>query len=131
MSQSPNSALKHNVGQVGDAANSGGHDDVPRVHFPFSAVGTTQHNGPSSLSLVVCAALKLGSGPVVELHAFDIGLEPAGKFVFRDVGRPVTWKRHVGQVVNVNLIVQSQRVIAIAPVVTNALFTVHDQRIDL
>jgi hypothetical protein len=32
--------------------------------------------------------------------------------------------------VDMHLVVQSQRVIAVAPVVTDALFTVHDQRID-
>ena len=33
--------------------------------------------------------------------------------------------------IDLHLVVQGQRVVAVAPVVSNALFTVHDQRIDV
>ncbi len=38
---------------------------------------------------------------------------------------------HIGQVVDLHLIVQGQRVIALAPVVADALFAIDDQRIDI
>ena len=124
-------AQRRDIRKARNAADSGRHDDVSRMHLPLRAVRATQHDRPSPFSFVVGAALEFGGRPVVELHAFHIGLEPAGKFVFGNVGRPVRRKRHVRKVIDLHLVVQGQRVIAIAPVVADALFTVHDQRIDL
>ena len=63
--------------------------------------------------------------------AFDIGLEPVGELVLGDIDRPVRRERHIGQVIDLHLIVQRQRVIALAPVVADARLAVDDQRIDL
>ena len=87
-------------------------------------------DGPALSRLVVRAALEFRAGPVVELHRLHIGLEPVGELVLRDVGRPVRRKRHVGQVIDLHLVVQRQRVVALAPVVADALLAVDDQRVD-
>src|SRR5260370_39937704 len=42
-------AQRRNIRKARNTADSGGHDDVPRVHLPFRAVRTTEHNGPSPL----------------------------------------------------------------------------------
>ena len=112
---------RRDVREVRNAAHAGRHDDVPRMHLALAcrrrgAASTDQRCS----SVVVGAALEFGAGPVVELHAFDIGLEPAGELVLRDVGRPVRRERHVRQVVDLHLVVQGERVVALAPVVADA-----------
>ena len=117
-----------------------------RLGMPLTPVASTTWRGcivrlvpsaPRSTTVqrpcvfVVAAALELGAGPEVQLHALDIGLEPVGELVLGDVGRPVRRKRHVGQVIDVHLIVQRQRVVALAPVVADARFAVDDQRVDV
>ena len=52
--------------------------------------------------------------------ALGIGLEPVRELVLRDVDRQVRRERQVGQVVDVHLVVQRQRVVALAPVVADA-----------
>ena len=90
-----------------------------------------KRDGPALLFLVVAAAQEFRAGPVVELHALDVGLEPVGELVLRNVGRPVRRERHVRQVIDLHLIVQRQRVVAVAPVVADARLAVDDQRVDL
>jgi len=124
-------AQHREVRKVRNSACSGRHDDVSRTYFPLGAVRPMQHNGPSLFAFVVGPALEFRAGPIAELHAFHIGLEPAGKLIFGDIGRPVRWKRHVRKVVDLHLIVQRQRVITVAPVVTDTLLAVYDQSIDL
>ena len=97
----------------------------------LAAVGPAQHHGPALLLLVVAAALEFRRSPEVQLHAFDIGFEPVGELVLGNVGRPVRRKQHVGQVVDLHLIVQRQRVIALAPVVADPRLAVDDQGVDL
>ena len=104
---------------------------MARMHGARAAVGAAQHHRPASFGLVVAAALEFGAGPEVQLHGFDIGLEPVGELVLGDIDRPVRRERHVGQVVDLHLIVQRQRMIALAPVVADARLAVDDQRIDL
>ena len=101
------------------------------MHLALRAVDASQRNGPALLLLIVRAALELGAGPVIELHRFHVGLEPAGELVLRDVDRPVRRKRHVRQMVHVHLVVQRERVVALAPVVADARPAIDDQRIDL
>ena len=127
----PKFVKRRNVRNVRNAADAGRHHDVARAHLARRAVGAAQHDRPAAVRLVVGAALELGAGPVVELHALHIGLEPAGELVLRNVGRPVRRKRHVGQVIDLHLVVQRQRVIALAPVVADARLAIDDQRVDL
>src|SRR5262245_9017228 len=122
---------RRDIRKARNAADSGSHHDVSRTQLPLGAVPSTQHNGPSFFCFVVRAALEFRSRPVVKLHAFHVGLEPPSQFVFGNVGRPARWKRHVWKVVDVDLVVQGQRAITLAPVVTDAPFTIHDQGIDL
>jgi hypothetical protein len=100
------------------------------VHLPLRAVGAAQNDGPSLRVFVVAAAFELGARPIVQFHALHIRLEPSGEFVFGNVGRPVRWKWHVRQVVDMRLVVQNQRVIALAPVVADARSTVDDESVD-
>jgi hypothetical protein len=118
-------AQTRDVRQVRDAADAGRHDDVARAHLPRAAFAA-QQDGPALLLLVVRAALERGGGPVVELQRLDIGLEPAGELVLGNVGRPARRKRHVGQVVDVHLVVQGERMVAPAPVVADARPAVDD-----
>ena len=123
-------AQARNIRKARNPARPGGHHDVARVHLPLRAVGPTQHDRPSFRFFVVAAAFEFGGRPIVQLQALHIGLEPGGQLVLGNVGRPVRRKRHVRQMVDVHLVVQDQRVIALAPVVADARFTIHDQRID-
>ena len=93
---------------------------MTRMHDCAAAVGAAQRHVQRPSLLVVAAALELGAGPEIQLHALDIGLEPVGELVLRDVGRPGRRKRHVGQVIDLHLVVQRQRVVALAPVVADA-----------
>ena len=120
-----------NIRQARDAADAGRQHDVARMHGALAAVGAAQRHGPAAGLLVVAAALELGLGPEVQLHAVDIGFEPVGELVLRDVGRPVRRKQHVGQVIDLHLVVQRQRVVALAPVVADPRLAVDDQRVDL
>src|SRR5436190_23247627 len=109
-----------NVRKARNPAGPGGHHDVARVHLPLRAIGPAQSDGPSLRVFVVAAAFELGAGPIVQFQALYIGLEPSGEFVFGNVGWPAWWKRHVRQMVDVRMVVQDQRVIALAPVVADA-----------
>ena len=101
------------------------------MHRARRPVGAAQRDRPPPFAFVVRAARELGARPVVELHAFHIGLEPVGELVLGNVGRPVRRKRHVGQVIDLHLVVQGQRVIAVAPVVADARLAIDDQGVDL
>ncbi len=120
-----------NIGHTRNPADAGGQHDMARMHRALAAVGPAQRHGPAFFLFIIAATLELGTGPVVELHTFDIGLEPVGQFVLGNVGRPVRWKRHVGKVIDLHLVMQRQRMVAIAPVVADARLAVHDQRVDL
>jgi hypothetical protein len=98
-------AQRRNIRKARNTADSGGEDDVPRVHLSLRAVIAAEHDGPSALFFVVCAALELGGRPIVELHAFHISIEPRGNFVFGNIGRLSRRKRHVRHVVDVCLVV--------------------------
>jgi hypothetical protein len=120
-------AQPRNIRNARDAAHAGRHHDVARVHLP-RPVGETHQHRPSLRRFIVTAACEFAARPIVEFHALHIGLEPGGQLVLGDVGRPVRRERHVGQMIDVHLIVQDQRVIALAPVVADARFPVDDQR---
>src|ERR1700751_1193753 len=70
-----------NVREIRNAANACGQDDVSRVYLAFGTVSAPEHNRPPLRFLVVGAALKFGSRPEIELHAFRIGFKPTGNFV--------------------------------------------------
>ena len=123
-------AQARNVRKAWNPAGPRGHHDVARVHLPLRAVGPTQHDRPPFRCFVVAAAFEFGGRPIVQFHALDIGLEPGGQLVFGNVGRPARREGHVRQMVDVHLVVQDQCVISLAPVVADARFTVHDQRVD-
>ena len=91
---------------------------------------SVQRDGPSLRFFIVCAAQESCTGPIVQLHRLHIGFEPGGELVLRNVGRPVRRERHVGQVIDVHLIVQGERMITLAPVVPDARLAIDDQRID-
>src|SRR5439155_23873326 len=88
---------RRDVGKVRNSARPGRHDDVSRTHFPLRAVRPMQHDGPALLRFVVGPAPEFRGGPVAELHAFYIGLEPAGKLVFGNVGRQFGGKGMYGR----------------------------------
>ena len=120
-----------NLGHARNAADAGRQHDMARMHGTLAAVGAAQRHRPALFHLVIAAALELGLGPEVQLHALDVGFEPVGELVLRDVGRPVRREQHIGQVVDLHLVMQRQRMVALAPIVADALFAVDDQRIDV
>src|SRR6185503_5235984 len=89
-----------------DAAHAGCEHYVPRMELALRAVRAAHHDRPALRLIVVHAALEIGAGPVIELHAFRVGLEPVGELVLRDVDRPARRKGHVRQVIDVYLVVQ-------------------------
>jgi hypothetical protein len=97
---------------------------------PVSPSVRRNNRRPAGFGLVVGAALERCARPEVQLHALDIGIEPVGEFVLRDIDRPVRRERHVGQVIDLHLIMQRQRVVALAPVVADPGLPIDDQRID-
>src|SRR6185436_3989527 len=115
---------------IRDAAHAGRHDDVTRAQLTRRSIPFHFHL-PLLRDRVVRAALEFRAGPVVELQALDVGLEPAGELVLRDVHREARREGQVGQMVDVHLVVQRQRVIALAPVVAGARPAVDDQGVDL
>src|SRR6202040_3507818 len=78
-----------NIRHAWNAADAGGEHDMARMHGALCAVGAVQRHGPALFVLVVAAALEFGFSPEIQLHGFDIGLEPVGELVLWDVGRPV------------------------------------------
>ena len=119
-----------NLRHIRDAGNPGRHHHMARMHRPRGAVGSPQRHLPATFGRVIDTALEFGAGPEVELHGVDIGFEPVGELVFRDIDRPVRRERHIGQVIDLHLIMQRQRVVALAPVVADTGFAIDDQRID-
>ena len=81
--------------------------------------------------LVVGGADELGAGPEIDLHRAGVILEPVREHVLGNVLRPRRRKGHVGQVIDVDLVVQRQRMIALAPVVADPLPAIDDQRVDV
>ena len=127
-------ALKHvQSGQVGDdgnGADTGGEDDMTRTHHAFRSVPALKIQGPGTGRDIMVAADKRGVGPAIEFHRLDIELEPVRQHVLRDIDRPGRWKRHVGQMVDVDFVVQGQGVVTAAPVVADALVLLDQQGID-
>ena len=120
-----------NIRQIGNVADAGRHHDMARMHLAGFAVGQTQHDRPASVLLVVGAAGEFRACPKIEFHVLGIGLEPAGDLVLGNVARPVRRKRHVGEVVDMHLVVQGQGMIAAPPIVPDARFAIDDERVDI
>ena len=57
----------------------------------------------------------------VQLHRFCVTLEPASEFVLRRKYRPVRRVRQVREMISINRIMQYQVVIAISPVISDAV----------
>ena len=76
---------------------------------------------PLAGRLVVGRAGRLGVGPVVELHDLRVRLEPVGDLVLGGEHRPVVGELQVGHVVVPDRVVQAQRLVAAAPLVTGRL----------
>ena len=119
------------LGHVGNAAHAGRHHHMARPQGAAAAIGQAQGHGPTPGGIVVQPTDKFGAGPKIQFEALDIGLEPIGQLVFRDVGGPAGRKRQVGQVVDLHLVVQRECVVSAAPVVADARFAVDDQRVDI
>ena len=103
---------------------------MARVHDALAAVGAAQRDVPLPARVVIAAAGEFGAGPEIQLQGVDVRLEPVRQHVLRNVNRPGRRERHIGHMVDVHFVVQRQRVIALAPIVADALVPVDDQRID-
>ena len=96
------------VRHMGDAIGAIGQDDMPRVHYPLGPVGSAQAGGPTPLGLVIGAANEFRARPAIELHRFRVHFQPAPQHVLGDVFRPGRRKRHIGQVIDLGLVMQRQ-----------------------
>jgi hypothetical protein len=90
------------------------------------AVSLPDGDPPAPGIRVILAAFEFGARPVAQFQGFNVRLEPSCQFVLGDVGRPVRRERHERQVIDVRLIVQGQRVIALAPMVAYAPRAIDD-----
>ena len=118
------------IRRVRDAAHAGRKDEMARAHDAFRSVAPAQRDAPFGALIVIGSCDKFSVGPEIELHRLDIGFEPVGELVLRDVDGKCRRKRQIGQVVDVHFIVQRQRMIARAPVVADASMPIDDQRVD-
>ena len=84
-------------------------------------------DGPLGLLLVVAGALARRRRPVIELHDLGVGLEPVAHLVLGRVDRPVIGERQVRQMVVPDRIVQTERLVALAPGVARTLVGIDDQ----
>ena len=103
---------------------------MARAQLARRTVLVLERHRPLPALLVIASGDEGGAGPVVQLQALDVSLEPIRQLILRDIDREGRRERHVGQVVDVRLVVQRQRVIALAPVVADARMAVDNQRID-
>jgi hypothetical protein len=99
-------------------------------HDAFRPVASAQRDAPFRFLVIISACNEFMAGPEVQLHRLDIGFEPIGELVLRDVDGKRWRERQMGQVVDVHFIVQRQRMIARAPVVADAFVPIDDQRVD-
>ena len=100
------------------------------AQLAYRAVGPAQRHRPGPRALIERAADELGARPDVELHRLGVALQPAGEHVLGHERRPRRRERQVRQRVGPHLVVQGQRVVTVAPVVTNAGVALHDERVD-
>ena len=115
---------------VRHAADAGGEHDVLRVQRARRVALAAHRRLPRRAGVVIGRAFEGGAGPEVEIHALDIGFEPVGDLVLRNVIRPRHRERHVAQVIHRRLVVQLEAVVAQTPVVADALLLVDDQRVE-
>ena len=111
------------------AADAIGADDVARPHDALGAVAALQRGHPVAGRFIPFGIGEFGIGPAVDLHRVGIELEPVPQHVLGDVGRPGRRERHVGQVVDVDGVVQRQGMVAPPPAVADARPLLHHQRV--
>ena len=104
--------------------------DVARVHDPLAAVSQLERRVPAPGPVVPLTLRELRAGPVVDLHGLRIDLEPHPQHVLRNVVRPRRRERHVGQVVDLDRVMQCQRVVAVAPTVADPRPLLDDERVN-
>ena len=100
------------------------------LHDALAAVRQAQPHAPDARRLVEGGAAEFRLVPDVAFHRPGIGLEPAGDHVLRQVLRPVRRPRQIGHVVQVDLVVQRQRVVPLPPDVPDPLAHVDEEGVD-
>ena len=123
-------AKARQVRDHGIAADAVGEDEMPGPDDALAAVGAPQPGGPAFRRVVPGAADEFRVRPAVDLHGVGVELEPVSQHVLRDVFRPGRRKFHVGQMVQVDRVVQRQRVVALPPAVADARPLLDDKGID-
>ena len=121
------------AGELGPDRNgryAGREHYVARPYLAGRTVVALQRQCPTPTGIVVGACSECCAGPDVEFHRLGIELEPVGQFVLGDINRPRLGKRQVGEVIDEHLVVQRQRVIALAPIVADTRMPVDNERVD-
>jgi len=77
--------------------------------------------------LVKACALAFCARPIIEFHDFGVHFQPVANLVFWGEDGPVVGEGQVRHVVVPDRVVQAQRLVATAPLITRALGFVDDQ----
>ena len=114
------------AGQVRHTRHAGGQHQMGRTQAHRLAVTLDLHR-PGLAGLVKSRRAANRLRPVVELHQRAVGLEPVAHLVLGRVDRPVLWKGQVRQVVIPDRVVQTQRLVSVAPGIAWAFVAIDDQ----
>ena len=127
-------ALK--IFQPGDIRDHGigahpvGEDEVAGMDDAHGSITTRELHRPALGSAVPGGMGEVRIGPAIDFHGIGIEFKPVPQHVLGDVFRPGRRERHIGQVVEVDGVVQRERVVALAPAVADARPVLDHQRID-
>lgn len=88
-------------------------------------------DGPLFLLIAPRCRFQVGLGPNVQLEHLHITLEEFGKFVFGREDGPVFREGDVGHMVEPDRIVKNELVIASPPAISDAIFVVDNERVDV
>ena len=113
----------------GNTADAIGKNNMARCHFSYRAICAAQPHAPMPGLGIIVTAQEFRAGPDIDFQRPGVMLKPIGQHVFRDVFRPGRREGHIGQVVHMHLVMQRQRMIALAPIIPDATMLFDHKRI--
>ncbi len=113
--------------QVRHAGHAGRHHQVLRAQRDRLSVAK-ELDDPLPRGLIVARAAAFGARPVVQLHDLGVHLKPVTDLVLGREHRPMVGERQVRQVVVPDRVVQTERLVAVAPGVAGPVVLVDDDR---
>ena len=98
--------------------------------MPFNTF-TCQLGIPLPCLVIKLGGDKFGVAPDIQLHGMNIIFKPSSHHVFGQKFWPNIWKWDVGQMIDGSLVVQHQRLISFAPVVSDPGVALNHQTVDV